>query len=117
MKSGDVLGRNPDEILGAAKATQFLFAELVVVLGYGEYFSKRTKDMEHVLMEKGLTSIEDGSPSATSEDLPYYFEGIRSSLQHISDLIDDKLASDRLPEGQSQLVTESATTDSTESEY
>ena len=108
MKDDKMIAVSPDEIYGAAKATQFLFAELVVALGYGEYFSEKTKDMERSLMENGLVSISDGSQSSTSEDLPYYYEGIRSSLLHIANLIDDQLSSAKPPENQTQLITESA---------
>ncbi len=109
MKDEKVIGVNPDEIYGAAKATQFLFVELAVALGYGEHFSKKAKDMERALMENGLVSLSDGSQTSTSEDFPYYYKGIRSSLLHISDLIDDKLGLGKPPENQAQLMPESAT--------
>lgn len=109
MGDDKLVGLNPDAILGAAKATQFLFAELVVALGYGEHFSERIKFMEHTLMEKGLVNIDDGTPSMNSEEFPYYIEGIRSSLQHVSALIDDKLDKPKeLPESQPQLVPKSS---------
>lgn len=109
MGKTNVIGLNPDQILGATKATHFLFAELVVTLGYGKHFSERTKDLERILMERGLTDIKDGGPSMTSEDYPYYIEGIRSSLRHISDLIDDKLSEPKeLPETPPQLMSKSS---------